>query len=89
MLNQQERHAGDFFAIFPLDPAMVAPADCFLNECRRRVMLPLCISADRCPGPACNVRSDPLGLHLLSCRLAGRLHSRAYPLGACMDASLP
>ena len=79
MLNQQERHAGDFFAIFPLDPAMVAPADFFLNECRRRVMLLLRVSADRCPGPSCNARLD------LNCRLAGKGAS----LGACMDASLP
>ena len=27
LLNQQGRHAGDYFATFPLEPAMVAPAD--------------------------------------------------------------
>ena len=80
LLNQQGRHAGDYFATFPLEPAMVAPADRFLTECRRRVWLPLGICATRCPGASCNALLDAHGLHLLSCRLAGRLQSRAYPL---------
>ena len=57
-----------------------APADRFLTECRRRVWLPLGICATHCPGPSCNARLDALGMHMLSCRLAGRLQSRAHPL---------
>ena len=37
LLNQQGKHAGDYFAAFPMEAAMVAPADRFLTECRRRV----------------------------------------------------
>ena len=73
LLNQQGRHAGDYFATFPLEPAMVAPADRFLTECRRRVWLPLGICATHCPGPSCNALLDARGLQLLSCHLAGRL----------------
>ena len=36
-------HAGDYFAVFPLEAVMVVPADRFFTECRRRVWLPLCI----------------------------------------------
>ena len=71
LLNQQGRHAGDYFAAFPLEAAMVAPADRFLTECRRRVWLPLRICATHCAGPSCNAPLD--ALHMLSCRVAGSL----------------
>ena len=70
---------------------MVAPADRFLTECRRRVWLPLGICATHCPGRSCNALLDTRGLHLLSCHFAGRLQSRAYPLerASCKSAARP
>ena len=56
-------HAGDYFVAFPLEAVMVAPADRFFTECRRRVWLPPRISATHCPGPSCHARLDALGLH--------------------------
>ena len=58
---------------------MVAPADRFLTECRRRVWLRLGICATHCPGPSCNAFLGARGLHLLPCHFAGRFQSQAYP----------